>query len=115
MNKTTGLTNKEIENLAIKFVKTKYPNAKSMPHGSGYDLEIGGKIVEVKGTASDKYKQNIFFSRSKEHDVWLNNKEKYWLFRVFNVGSQNIELVEISGRDIEPIKDPRWRIKINRP
>ena len=86
------LSNKQIEEKAISFIKSKCKNAKLAKKGSGYDLQIGNRIVEVKGTASGKYKQNIFLSRKPEHEAFKNYGKRYWLYRVFNVGKSSIKL-----------------------
>jgi Domain of unknown function (DUF3883) len=106
------LTNKEIEDIAIEHIKKIYPNAKPAT-AKGYDLKIGSRLVEVKATTSKKYRQNIFFSREHEHNLFKNNKKNYWLFRVYNVGKpKSITLKEIRADQLEAVEDPRWRVKI---
>jgi hypothetical protein len=108
------LSNKQIEEKAIAFIKSKYKNAKLAKKGSGYDLQIGNKVVEVKGTTSEKYRQNIFLSRQPEYKAFKNYGKRYWLYRVFNVGKSSIKLVEVPQKDLEAMTDPRWRITIKR-
>ena len=106
------LSNKQIEEKAIAFIKSKYKNAKLTKKGSGYDLQIGNKIVEVKGTTKGNYKQNIFLSRPPEHKAFNDYGKRYWLYRVFNVGKPNIKLIKIPRKDLRAKPDPRWRITI---
>ena len=108
------LSNKEIEEKAIEFIKSKYRNVKDAPPGSGYDLRIGNKIVEVKGTASSKARQNIYLSREPEYRASQIYKKRYWIYRVINVGKQNIKVISIPAKFMEMKKDPRWRVKIKK-
>lgn len=106
------LTNREIEEKAIEFIKSQCKNVKSGT--TGYDLKIGNKIVEVKGTASNKAWQNIYMSRKPEYDAWKTNPQKYWIYRVINVGKKDCKIIPIPAKYLMPKRDPRWRVKVNK-
>ncbi|MCX6750265.1 MAG: DUF3883 domain-containing protein [Candidatus Pacearchaeota archaeon] len=107
-------SNTEIEEGAIKHVLKKEPSLKRADKGLGYDLCSKNKFIEVKGTASNHKKQHIIFSGKKEYDAWKKYKRKYFLYRVINVGKPNIEIIQYKGYQIEPKREFRWRVKINK-
>lgn len=102
------LTNQKIENIALAYVKKKYPNAQDSKE-EGYDLKIGKRKVEVKGTASKNWRQNIVLSRRPEYEALMQGKKdkNYWLFRVFNVGTPKIDIKEIPAVNLKANPDPR--------
>ena len=112
------LRNNKIEERAVKYVLEKLGNgAKDVrDQRCGYDIKYRDKIIEVKGTQSLNWKQNIFFSRSQEYAVWENNKNKYILYRVYNIKKYGkaIKDKKILGKYLEPKEDPRWSVKIKK-
>jgi hypothetical protein len=108
------LSNMQIEEIAIKYIQKLEPSLKRAKKGSGYDLESKDKIVEVKATKSNLLTQRIFFSSQAESDALKNSKNKYFLYRVINVGKSNISLKKYVAEDLELIHEPRWRVKIRK-
>ncbi|MDE1768320.1 MAG: DUF3883 domain-containing protein [Candidatus Micrarchaeota archaeon] len=109
------LSNKEIEDLAVTRIMKKFRIATDeRSEKNGYDMRIGNKIIEVKGTASSKTPmQRLCLSSKKEKD---NIKKKnYWIYRVVNVGKKDCRLIKIPGSDITLKHEARWRIRVNHP
>lgn len=110
------LTNKEIEDISIAFVMSQYRGVKDVrKRDLGYDLRIGNKLIEVKGTAKSKMPyQRIFLSGRKEHEVFVNNQNRYWIYRVIGVGTGQKRIIPIEAKQIIAKREARWRAIIKK-
>ena len=111
------MRNSDIKSKAMQVIIKNYKNARDVRKDNlGYDVKIGKKLIEVKGTESSKAPlQRIVLSGKKEYNALKNNRSKYWIYRVIDTRKQNCRVTEIPARDIFPKREARWRVKIMHP
>ncbi len=107
------------ETLALKFEKDfvsknipeKQNDVELAADSMGYDIrtfrKIGGKIIEIHievKTTSDENPYSEFYMSSHEKWYMENLPDHYWLYRIYDVYSKNVQCVYIMGNVAKRIK-----------
>lgn len=108
------MKNKTIEDKAIEIIISQLKNqtVKRAKKGSGYDIKIGNKKIEVKGTSSNNPNAGFLINSIQELVNLLNGG---YIYRLTNVGKKGTKrLYKLRGKDISINLEFRARVTIKK-
>lgn len=93
-----------LEELRKKYGKESVEYIAKEDDSAGYDIKVieeNGNELYIEVKATKKGLNTPFYISKNEYDFAIQNKEKYKLYRVYNIKNNEADYVVINGNDLE--------------